>query len=86
VPPRVADGALEPRWIWLRASLKLVRSALKPMVLTFAMSLAVTSSIIWWTLRPLIAANIPRIMGIASLLAAGFLSEVQPVRLVSFRG
>src|SRR5919204_4236182 len=40
------------------------------MVLTFAMSLAVTSSIIWWTLRPLIAANMPRIMGIASLPAA----------------
>jgi hypothetical protein len=39
------------------------------------MSLAVTSSIIWWTLRPLIAANIPRIMGIASLLAAGFLER-----------
>ena len=78
MPPSVADGPLAPRWIWHSASLKLVRSALKPMVLTFAMSLAVTSSIIWWTLRPLIAANIDRIMGIASLLAAGLLSEVRP--------
>src|SRR3954452_21215890 len=33
------------------------------MVLTLAMSFAVTSSIVWCCFRPLIAANIPRIMG-----------------------
>src|SRR5919206_3386910 len=36
------------------------------MVLTLAMSFAVTSSMTWWVLRPLIAANMPRI--IAGLL------------------
>src|SRR3954464_264079 len=40
------------------------------MVLTLAMSLAVTSSIVWGCFRPLIAANIPRIMGIGSLVSA----------------
>src|SRR4051812_31128154 len=33
------------------------------MVLTFAMSFAVTSIMIWWDLRPLIAANMLRIIG-----------------------
>src|SRR5688572_9521162 len=33
------------------------------MVLTLAMSFAVTSSIVWWYLRPLIAAYMPRIIG-----------------------
>jgi hypothetical protein len=32
-----------------------------------AMLLAVTSSIVWWTARPLMAANIPRIMVIGFL-------------------
>jgi hypothetical protein len=32
------------------------------MVLTLAMLFAVTSSIVWWTARPLMAENIPRIM------------------------
>src|SRR6266540_2165262 len=40
---------------------------------------AVTSSIIWWTRRPLIAANMPRIIGGASLSGfPGFLLEVRP--------
>ena len=38
------------------------------MVLTLAMSFAVTSSITWWFLSPLIAENMPRIMR-TSLLA-----------------
>src|SRR6185437_749138 len=42
------------------------------MVLTLAMLLAVTSSIVWWTARPLMAANIPRIMVIGSSLADRF--------------
>src|SRR5512132_3468994 len=33
------------------------------MVLTLAMSFAVTSSIVWWFFKPLIAANMLRIMG-----------------------
>jgi hypothetical protein len=37
--------------------LKVVRPALKPEVLTLAMLFAVTSSIVWWDFRPLIAEN-----------------------------
>src|SRR5438093_10671919 len=43
------------------------------------MLFAVTSSIIWWTRRPLIAANMPRIIGGASLSGCpGFLLAVRP--------
>src|SRR6266540_197230 len=38
------------------------------MVLTLAMSFAVTSSIVWWFFRPLIAANMLRIIGASLLL------------------
>ncbi|MNC92789.1 hypothetical protein D3C83_92880 [compost metagenome] len=47
VPPRLVEGPLAPRCSWLSASLKLARSPLKPTVLTFAMSLAAMSSIVW---------------------------------------
>src|SRR5688500_14903544 len=42
------------------------------------MLFAVTSSMIWWTRRPLIAANMPRIIGGSSLGSPGFLEEVRP--------
>src|SRR5579883_2515070 len=50
-------GALAPFSVCSIASSKLVRLALKPTVLTFAMLLAVTSSIVWWAFSPLIAEN-----------------------------
>src|SRR5947209_10300699 len=40
------------------------------MVSTLARLLAVTSSIVWWTLRPLIAAYMPRIIGASLPFAA----------------
>ena len=58
----VAVGALEPRSSCDRASSKLARSDLNPMVLTLAMLLAVTSSMVWWTVRPLMAENIARMV------------------------
>ncbi len=57
VPPSDVDGALAPACICESASLKLTVELLNPTVLTFAMSFAVTSSIVWWAFRPLIAAN-----------------------------
>ena len=62
-PPCVALGAAPPRWSWASESLNVVRADLYPTVLTLAMSFAVTSSIVWWFFRPLIAANMLRIMG-----------------------
>src|SRR3954471_4672806 len=38
------------------------------MVLTLAMSFAVTSSIVWWFFRPLMAANMLRIIGASTPL------------------
>src|SRR3954468_19419225 len=62
-PPCWAFGAAPPRCSCDSESLNVVRWPLKPSVLTLAMSLDVTSSMVWWTLRPLIAANMLRIMG-----------------------
>src|SRR4051794_40049027 len=56
-PPCVALGAAPPADSWASESLKVVRPALKPIVLTLAMSFAVTSSIVWWDFSPLIAEN-----------------------------
>ncbi len=70
VPPRVVDGPLAPACVCESASLKLVREPLKPTVLTFAMSFAVTSSMVWWARRPLIAANKLLIMVWFALLPA----------------
>src|SRR3954454_1325664 len=62
-PPCWAFGAAPPRWSWESESLNVVRWDLKPSVLTLAMSLDVTSSMVWWTLRPLMAAYMLRIIG-----------------------
>ena len=70
VPPSVVDGPLAPAWVCESASLKLVLEPLKPTVLTFAMSFAVTSSMVWWARRPLIAANKLLIMVWFALLPA----------------
>jgi hypothetical protein len=43
------------------------------------MSLDVTSSMVWWTLRPLIAANMLRIMGASFPFGCGLLGEVRPL-------
>src|SRR5438067_11601865 len=67
VPPNETDGAEEPRWSWYSVSLKAVVWPLKPTVLTFAMSFAATSSMVWLTCSPLIAENIPLIISCASL-------------------
>src|ERR1700755_513206 len=40
------------------------------------MSLAVTSSITWWFLRPLMAANIPRIMGASAPFSSPGLGDL----------
>ena len=61
-----AEGGGRGGWSRARAARGRPRSSpartLNPMVLTLAMLFAVTSSIVWWTRRPLIAENIPRIM------------------------
>src|SRR4051794_27751956 len=66
VPPRSAVGAPPLLSTWDRVSSKTVWLALKPTVLTLAMLLPVTSSLVWWARRPLIAENMERSMGRSS--------------------
>src|SRR4051812_6538766 len=52
VPPVVAVGPPAPWTVWLSVSSNSVVLDLKPVVLTLAMLLAVTSSMRWWAPRP----------------------------------
>src|SRR5690625_4198804 len=62
VPPWPGCGAPAFWTIWLRVSWNCVWDALKPVVLTLAMLLPVTSSIVWWARRPLMPENRERSM------------------------
>src|SRR3954464_989169 len=63
VPPACAVGAEPLRMTWDSVSSKTVWLLLKPTVLTLAMLLPVTSSLVWWARRPAIAEFIERSMG-----------------------
>ena len=54
--------------IWLRLSSKTARPVLNPNVLTLAMLLPVTSSMVWWTRRPETAEYIERSMECVSFV------------------
>jgi hypothetical protein len=64
VPPTLALAPAAPVSIWLRVSWKTVVLPLKPMVLALAMLLPVTSSIVWFTRRPLMPEKSERSMRI----------------------
>src|SRR3712207_6307181 len=66
VPPPSAVGAEPLRMTWDRVSSKTVWELLKPTVLTLAMLLPVTSSLVWWARRPEMAENIERSTGRSS--------------------
>src|SRR5271166_2479994 len=66
VPPLVAVAPEDPRSTCVSESANVTWFALNPTVFTFARSLAVLLSIVWFASRPLMAAYIPPIM-IASL-------------------
>src|SRR3954454_6292461 len=63
VPPRFCAAAPPARMTWDSVSWKTVWLPLKPTVLTLAMLLPVTSSLVWWARRPEIAENMERNMG-----------------------
>src|ERR671933_905820 len=86
-PPEPGVDAAPARCSLLSASWNVAREPLKPMVLTLARLLAVTSSIVWCVLRPEMAEYIARII-CASLLrgGGGLLREVQPLVGVSVFG
>jgi hypothetical protein len=60
-------GAEAPARVWLSVSWKTVALLLKPVVLTLAMLLPVTSIICWWVRRPETPAYMERSMGVSSL-------------------
>lgn len=62
-PPPPAVAAPAPRMVWLSTSLNTTFEPLKPVVLMLAMLLPTTSIIVWWFLRPEMAANIDRSIG-----------------------
>src|SRR4051812_21869777 len=66
VPPRFCAAAPPARMTCDRVSWKTVWLPLKPTVLTLAMLLPVTSSLVWWARRPEIAENMERNMGRSS--------------------
>src|SRR3954471_12830851 len=63
VPPRSAAGAPPARITCDSVSWKTVWLPLYPTVLTLAMLLPVTSSLVWWARRPEMAENMERNMG-----------------------
>src|SRR5919107_1186091 len=69
VPATSPLGAEPLRSTWDRVSSKTVWLPLKPTVLTLAMLLPATSSLVWWARRPEMAENMERSTG--GLLAIG---------------
>ena len=67
LPPVSPWGAEAPWVIWDSVSWNWVEDALKPAVLTLAMLLPVTSSMVWWARRPEIPEYSERSMGTAFL-------------------
>src|SRR3954454_6220538 len=63
VPPRFCAAAPPARMTWDSVSWKTVWLPLYPTVLTLAMLLPVTSSLVWWARRPEMAENMERNMG-----------------------
>src|SRR3954462_6893899 len=63
VPPRFWAAAPPARITWDSVSWKTVWLPLNPTVLTLAMLLPVTSSLVWWARRPEMAENMERNMG-----------------------
>src|SRR3954465_6908688 len=63
VPPRFCAAAPPARMTWDSVSWKTVWLPLKPTVLTLAMLLPVTSSLVWWARRPETAENMERSTG-----------------------